>query len=1223
MAAKRTSSHRQSATQRSPKAPKPPIQDFPIVGIGASAGGLESFTQLLQALPPDTGMAFVLIQHLEPSHTSLLSEILARTTGMVVHEAQQGITIAPNCVYVIPPNKRMTCKAGKLHLQPRQLTRGTHLPIDEFFQSLAKERGDNAIAIVLSGSGSDGTIGIAAIKANGGITFAQDPDSAEFSSMPQSAIATQQIDFVLPPASIAAELLRISRHPNLMLPTASPSSSLVPSPESRPSPEIPNTEILNTETLNPVFALLRRAMGVDFTHYKQGTLRRRIMRRMTLCRLENLDDYVQYLQTHPIEVQDLYHDILINVTSFFREPASFEALKSQVFPSLLHDHAPDRPIRIWIPGCATGEEAYSLAINLLEFLANQTVKPPIQIFATDISEVAIEQARLGRYPTNRLAAVSPERLRRFFVPTEGGYQISKAVRELCIFACQDLTSDPPFCRLDLISCRNVLIYFEPLLQKKVMPIFHYALNPSGFLMLGNAESIGEFADLFAIADKTSRIYRRKLVPTRLNFSFMANQSHVQSPPITTAVTESWNDLGLAQAADQMVLQRYAPVGVIINAELEILQFRGQTSDYLTPAPGKASLNLFKMARSELVLELRSAVYQATQQDIAVRQTGLQMLVGKVAAMVALEVIPFASPAGTDRYFLVLFESTPIQPQLTGDATTAIDPLIANNPPLAQEVQRLSLELTDAKAYLQSIIEAQEASNQELKVANEEILSSNEELQSTNEELETAKEEIQATNEELSTINEELRSRNLQLNRVNSDLQNLLSSVNIPILMLGGDLRIRRFTPMAEALFNLIPTDVGRPFTDIHSNLNLSNLGALVITVIDTLHTHEQEVQDTTGHWYSLRIRPYKTIDNQIDGAVINLIDIDALKRNALLLERSRDYATAIVETVREPLVVLNAQLQVVTANQSFYRTFELAPVEVEQQLIFDLGQGEWNIASLRSLLEDILPDNHLLQDFEVNQAFGQLGHRTMLLNACQLTQLGGDNLILLAIEDITARKQAETQLQKSLQEKEVLLREIRHRVKNNLQVISSLLSLQSSRTTDATAIEILQDSQNRVQTIALMHEVLHRSPNLAELNFADYVKLLVHYVFSTGNLQPEAIAPTVSVPADLQIHPDQAVVCGLIINELMTNALKYGCPNPPPQDPFAPTVSIQISITPERQLSLAVSNDGNTLPADFDLLSLHSIGLRLVTNLVEQLNGTLQIDRGKQTTFILCFIALL
>ncbi len=1062
--------------------PSSDIEGFPIVAIGASAGGLEAFTQFLQALPVDTGMAFVLIQHLEPYHTSLLSEILTRTTTMAVHEVQNGMAIAPNCVYVIPPNTRMTLADRQLVLEPRQRTHGKHLPINAFFTSLATECGHQAMAIVLSGSGDDGAIGITAIKAAGGITFAQTPASAEFPIMPQNAIATGQVDFVLPPVAIAAELLRMSHDPEFSRSPAQ-SSAIVLVPNGEPP-----------ASLSQVFALLRNAMGVDFTHYKQGTLRRRIMRRMALCHIELIDDYVQYLHDHPIEVASLYHDILINVTSFFREPASFEALKTQVFPQLLRDHTVDRPIRIWVPGCATGEEAYSMAMSLLEFLADRGIQTAIQIFATDISEVAIAEARLGIYPQSRLADVSPERLRRFFGPTDGGHQISKAVRELCVFACQDLTSDPPFSRLDLISCRNVLIYFEPLLQKKVMPIFHYALKPAGYLMLGSAESIGEFADLFAIADKKMRIYSRKSSPTRLNFSFTNSQGAIaplaSSGPLLTA---AWSDLALTQAADQIVLQRYAPVGVVINADLEILQFRGQTSAYLEPAPGKASLNLLKMARPELALELRATIYQAAQQGIAVRHPGVPLVHGDACARVMLEVIPFGPPTGNDRYFLVLFESIPsVAPLL--DQVASVPPVV-----LPQEIDRLNLELAGTKAYLQSIIESHETSNQELKVANEEILSSNEELQSTNEELETAKEEIQATNEELSTINDELRSRNQQLNYVNSDLQNLLSSVNIPILMLSGDLRIRRFTPMAETLFNLIPTDVGRRFSDIQHNLDLSNLGALTIGVIDTLQTHEQEVQDTSGHWYSLRIRPYKTIDNQIDGAVINLIDIDVLKRHAALIEQSRDYATAI-----------------------------------------------------------------------------------------------GD-------------------------EKAILLRELRHRVKNNLQVISSLLSLQSSRTTDATAIQILQDSQNRVQTIALMHEVLHRSPNLAELNFADYLKQLVSYVFSTGNLQPGAIAPAVSVPADLQIHPDQAVLCGLIINELVTNALKYGCP--PAPDNSSPSVTVEITIAADRQLCLAVSNDGDTLPADFDLAALPSIGLKLVTNLVEQLNGTLHIERGQRTTFKLCFSA--
>jgi two-component system, chemotaxis family, CheB/CheR fusion protein len=1202
MASKRSSRPPKAANPQQKSVAQPPSEqspsDFPIVGIGASAGGLEAFSHLLQPLPQDTGMAFVLVQHLAPEHASLLSEILTRTTTMNVHEVQDGVEILPNSVYVIPPNTLMTLEEGCLKLQPRQRTRGKYMPIDAFFKSLAEDHSHKAIAIVLSGGDDDGSLGLAAIKAAGGITFAQDPRSAEVSKMPQNAIATGCVDFVLAPAGIAQELIKISRHPYVMRPLAAIS-------------EGGDGGSSNLEALSQIFALLRRTMGVDFSHYKQGTIRRRIMRRMVLHNLEQIDDYVQYLQGHATEVEDLYHDILINVTSFFREPDTFNALRETVFPSIVPAKSSDSPIRIWIPGCATGEEAYSIAISLLEFLDDRTIKPMIQIFATDISEVAIEQARLGIYAQSGLAEVSPERLRRFFVPMEGGYQISKAVRELCIFARQDLTRDPPFSRLDLISCRNVLIYLEPVLQKKIMPIFHYALKPTGFLMLGSSESIGDFSDLFAIADKKSRIYSRKFAPIRLNFNFMASQLPIdRSSGTTPAVTEVWSDANLAQAADGIVLDRYAPAGVIVNAELEILQFRGQTSPYLEPAPGKASFNLLKMARAELGLELRAAIHRANQQGTAVRKTGLPIQIGDDRQIVTLDVIPFNQAGADNRYFLVLFSSSRVSPAPMEIAQSATSPSPSS---LEQEVTRLQQELSTTKEYLQSIIEAQESSNQDLKVANEEILSSNEELQSTNEELETAKEEIQATNEELSTINEELRSRNLQLNNVNSDLQNLLSSVNIPILMLSGDLRIRRFTPLSEPLFNLIPTDVGRPFSDIQHNLEVSQLGALAIAVIDTLNTYEQEVKDRRGHWYNLCIRPYRNTDNQIDGAVISLIDIDALKQNTVLLERSRDYANAIVETIREPLVVLNSSLQVVTANQSFYQTFQLLPAQVENQRIFDLGQGEWDIFSLRSLLEEGLSQNNLLQDFEVEQEFANLGHRTMLLNTRKIEQGGTGQLILLAIEDITARKRAEGQLRNSLQEKELLLREIRHRVKNNLQVISSLLSLQLNRVNDVGVAQILQDSQNRVQTIGLMYEVLHQSTSLTRLNFAEYVKTLVNYVFTSFNKRVNANTPQVSVPEALKIHPDQAVLCGLILNELLTNALKYGVNSAEDR--------ISVAVTPglDHQITIAVGNDGDRFPADFDLEAIQSIGLQLVMNLVEQLNGTLQLDRGDRTIFVIEF----
>jgi two-component system CheB/CheR fusion protein len=982
-----------SFSELSNRTEQAPQECLAIVGIGASAGGLEVFTQLLQNLPIDTGMGFVLIQHLAPQYDSQLSEILRNITQMSVNEAKEGMRIMPNSVYVIPPNTLMTLEGGVLRLEPRQKVKGRYMVIDGFFSSLAADCKDRAIAVVLSGNNEDGTVGLGKIKEAGGTTFAQDLASAEFPTMPMIAIASGYVDFVLPPAEIAAELVKISlgkQENNAGINTA----ITLYEPDER-------TALVFTEStgaLRIIFELLQNTMGTDFSHYKQGTIRRRILRRMSLLNLQKVEAYAAYLQEHPNEIEKLYNDILINVTSFFREPDSFRALQQLVFPAICQNKSADAPIRIWIAGCATGEEVYSIAISLLEFFADRPIKNPIQIFATDISEVAIEKARVGIYHQNLLIDISPERLRRFFTPVEGGYQIGKLVRELCVFARQNLTSDPPFSRLDLISCRNMLIYLEPVLQKKVMPIFHYALNPDGFLMLGSAEGIGNSGDLFAIVDKKNRIYKSKLTSSRTNFNFVKS-SYKSEPVNLVKYKEDPVETNLEQLADQVVLSRYAPAGVLINAELEILQFRGQTSPYLEPSPGKASLNLLKMARVELRLELRSAVYSAKEQDLPIIKDGIELSQG---ILVKLDVIPLR--ANSEQYFLVLFESRPA-PILLAPAN--INALVksrkAQSTQTDIEVVRLTHELEKTKEYLRSIIETQEANNQDLKVAGEEILSSNEELQSANEELETAKEEIQATNEELSTINDELRSRNVQLHQVNNDMQNLLSSVNIPILMLSGDLRIRRFTPMAEQAFNLITTDVGRPFSDIQNNLNVLHIRTLVTEVIDTLIPYEQDVQDHSGNWFSMRIRPYRTTDNHIDGAVISLIDIDLLKRNTIELEASRNYATAIIETLHQPLVVLNAELEVITANRAFYQIFQMHPHHTERQSIFALGNREWDIPKLRSLLNDILRLDISVQDYEVTQHFTNLGRRTMLINACQIDQGNVGKMILIAIEDITER----------------------------------------------------------------------------------------------------------------------------------------------------------------------------------------------------------------------------
>jgi two-component system, chemotaxis family, CheB/CheR fusion protein len=972
-----------------------PTECFPVVGIGASAGGLDAFRQLLSHLPIDTGMAFVLIQHLEPNQKSLLSEILSRETTMPVVEVQQGMAVEPNCIYVIPPSTKMVILQGLLHLTPREKAHGVAMPIDAFFLSLAVDRGSKAIAVVLSGGESDGARGLEAVKEAGGITFAQCEASAKVSSMPNTAVATGQVDFVLPPSAIAEELAKISRHPYVVHPT----------------PAKVVAEIANGETaLQAIFIILKATVGVDFTLYKHTTLKRRILRRMVLYRLETIEDYAAYLQGHGAEVQALYEDILINVTSFFRDPIAFATLTSKVFP-VIANRAPDSPIRIWVVGCSTGEEVYSIAICLLEFLDSQTVKPPIQIYATDISDWAIEKARKGIYQQNRVADVSPERLQRFFVPVEGGYQIGKSVRELCVFAKQNLCSDPPFSKLDLISCRNVLIYLGTALQKKVFPIFHYALNPTGFLLLGTSETTGKSADLFAIVDKKYKIYARKLASTRLSLDLIANtyasentNQALRSPDI------AWSDLELHREADRLVLDRYAPAGIVINSDLEIVHFRGQTSPYLEAAPGRASHNLLKMAKEGLKLELRTAIHQAKQQELPVKKIGLHIQEGSQIKNVTIEVIPIQVRGTDERYFLVLFED--VAPVKMPNVAQAIKIVSHNGKPASekQEIIRLNQELESTKEYLRSIIEEQEATNQDLRAANEEILSSNEEFQSSNEELETAKEEIQATNEELNTINDELQHRNIEVMQVSSDLQNLISSTNIPILMLGSDLCIRRFTPLAQSILHLIPADVGRPLRDISPTLQLPDLEAQIREVMDTLTLKEQEVQDQNGHWYDLRIRPYKTIDNKIDGVILILVDINALKRSLVELQCSHNYTQAIVETVREALIVLDKDLRVFTANQSFYRMFQTTNAETEHHLIFELGNGQWNMPQLRMLLLDILPRHAQLQDFEVQHDFEQLGHRVMLLNARTMTQSEGGDSILLAIEDITDRKRLEADL---------------------------------------------------------------------------------------------------------------------------------------------------------------------------------------------------------------------
>jgi two-component system CheB/CheR fusion protein len=866
---KRQSPRRAATKMRKQERPPPPAEQRKpgdpvfIVGIGASAGGLEAFQQLLASLPNDSGMGFVLVQHLAPDHESVLSELLTRSTKMPVVEVREGVKVQADRVYVIPPNKDMSIVDGVLHLAPLQPNRARRMPIDLFLRSLAEDQHGRAIGVILSGTASDGTLGLHDIKALGGVTFAQDEGSAKYNAMPRNAIAAGNVDFVLPPAMIARELDRIAKHIHVFV------SEEPERPEAGPGrPE---------EDLGKILAVLRNVSRVDFSFYKPGTIKRRINRRMFLRKIENIPAYLQYLRKNPEEVEALFNDVLINVTGFFRDPEAFEALRSQVFPLILNKKEPNSPIRIWVPGCSTGEEPYSLAIEILDYLGDMAANNKVQIFATDVSEAIIQKARVGIYSESIALDMPADRLRRYFQKSNGGYQISKTIRDMCVFAKQDITKDPPFSKLDMISCRNVMIYMGQVLQKRIIPVFHYALVQGGILFLGSAETTGGFGDLFKSVDRKYKIYTKRAVSARVNFDLIPQYKTENVPEMKTDLPAGPVDL--QRTADQILLSRYIPACVMVDEKLDIVRFIGQTGRFLEPAAGDASLNVLKMVKTGLHAELRLAFQNAKRDGTSRREAVLVEYDGGLAT-VNFEVISVNNTAGKERYYLVVFEEAtrPSLPSPKRAGTAKEKPKKKSGKikttPIEAENSRLKEELDDTREYLQSIIEEQRTTNEELRSANEEIQSSNEELQSINEELETAKEELQSTNEELTTVNEELQNRNDELSQLNADLNNLLGSVNIPIIMLGNDLRIRRFTSMAEKVMNLIPADIGRPISDIKPNLKAQDLQRMISHVINSLEILDTEIEDSSGRWYSMRIRPYRTLDNKIDGVVIVFLDLD-------------------------------------------------------------------------------------------------------------------------------------------------------------------------------------------------------------------------------------------------------------------------------------------------------------------------------------------------------------
>jgi two-component system, chemotaxis family, CheB/CheR fusion protein len=986
------SSPRKQVKSRRKAAPendaKPSSGLFPIVGIGASAGGLEAFSELLRHLPEKTGMAFVLVQHLDPKHGSVLQEILSRTTKIPVTEVTQGVVVQPNHAYVIPANTNLTLKNGMLQLGSRVLTRGQHMPINDFFRSLAENAGQQAIGVILSGTASDGTEGCRAIKAAGGITFAQDEESAKYDSMPRNAVNAGCIDFILSPKDIARELGGISQHPYV----------------ARVVSEVEGSEGMVGSDLNALFGLLRESTGVDFTNYKHTTLQRRIRRRMVVHKVDKLKDYLRFIGKKPEELDELYRDLLIHVTGFFREPEAFVALRKHVYPKLFEGRKPDNPIRVWVAGCSTGEEVYSIAITLLEYMWVHSrnisqAATAIQIFATDISDTALDRARTGLYTEAAVSEISADRLKRFFIRLDGGFQVNKSIRDMCIFAKQNLVKDPPFSNLDLVSCRNLLIYLGPVLQRRVIPTLHYSLKPGGYLVLGSAENLGGFADHFGLVDKKDKIYQKRRTAARLT-TYFANSDYLPIRADAKQPRELPAPFTVEREVEHLLVNRFVPASIVVNDQLEIVQFHGKTGAYLEPPAGQPSFSLAKMAREGLLIDLRAALNTAKKTNATVRKQGVRIQSETGTREVNLEVVPLRGPTAHERFYVVVFQDEARKSAgLEDKDRTGKTVKLARS--TARDTEILKREMNQLREQLRSLIEEHETTTEEFKSAHEEVLSANEELQSTNEELETAKEELQSTNEELTTLNEEMQNRNSELGSANNDLLNLLGHVDIPVVMVSNDLRIRRFTPPAQKLLNLLPGDIGRRLGEIRPNLDVEDLESLAHEAIRRVTPQERQVRTKEGGWQVLHVRPYKTWDNRIEGAVISLQDVDSLKRS---LDQTREYADTIVETAREPILVLNSSLQVTAANPAFYRTFDVSREETEKRLIYELGNGQWNIPGLRELLEEIVPRNCRVDDFEMSHDFPRLGTRDMLLNARRVELQPGHPFILLAIEDVTEKR---------------------------------------------------------------------------------------------------------------------------------------------------------------------------------------------------------------------------
>lgn len=1069
------------------------MMPFPMIGVGASAGGLEALISLIEALDPGQNLAYIVVQHLSPHHKSALTELLSSRTKLRVEEASDGLIISPKVIYVIPCNSVMTVDEGHLVVSPRVATMSPPTPIDRLFESLADEEGHNAVGIILSGTGSDGAAGLKAIKNAGGLTFAQDEETAKFFGMPKAAIDLDAVDRVLPPAEIAREIMGLVEHPYFSREATSKAPDLGPESD-------------HDSHIRKVLIELKVRTGVDFTLYKRGTIRRRLARRLAVNGISGLSEYLTLLKSSREEAEILSRELLIQVTDFFRDPDVFEGLSHLVFPHLFGDPSPHRPVRIWVPGCSSGEEVYTLAMTALEYLGPEEKEPNIQLFGTDLSESAIEIARAGIYPETISRHVSEDRLRRFFEKKNGGYRIGRATRDLCVFARQNVVDDPPFSRIDLISCRNLLIYLDPALQKKVMTLFHYALKPGGYLLLGPSETVGASSELFSPIDKRLRIFSKKLLPGRSITGLLDHPDRlpqVSSPRKIMHSVEQPESERLLQEADRIAMKRFVPPGVLCDSDFNILEYRGDTTPFLGNPIGPPSHNLQKLIKPELLVDLCNAIEASRLSGEATVCKGLRIDEGDEASPYSAEIMPFGLGNEEARWFWVFFVPETTHKKSKGSAEGFLQPLLKGLFPSREqaeeknsEIRRLTKDLEATRSYVRNLMDSHEAAMEELKAAEEELLSSNEEFQSTNEELETAQEELQSSNDEL-------RSRNRELNFLNDEL--------------------------------------------IHA----------------------------------------------------------------------RDFAEAIVETVHQPLLVIDGHLTVQRANRAFYRVFQTRPEQTQNVPFFELGQGQWAIPELRKLLEDILPSHTCIEGKEIRVTFSKLGVRTLRLNA-QSLRWSQEARILLAIEDVSEHEEALEELRLMDRRKDEFMAMLAHELRNPLTPIRNALEIWRMGTANEAEIRASQDTMDRqlTQEARLIDELLdlsrmNRGAVALRKEPVDFARITRETIM---DIQPEVKKHQQELIQNLSLAPvivegDKARLGQIVLN-LLTNAIKY--------TPKGGKISVAL-IREGAQAMLSVMDTGNgidpaLMESIFDLFvqadtSLArtegglGIGLTLVRRLVELHGG--------------------